>query len=668
MLLDVSCSDMSYEHAQAKAEFSFARLGVTGTSHVLVSSSQGILGSGSISADFQYIGPLVGPGFTQHEPVAGEHPLLSPISLEMPVSRSGTTRSLRRLDVAVTGTALGARPFMGKMPVRVWPHTNFGSAPEMTDPIYRVPHLAQKDDLAICVPGGGFRAAACALGWLNALYYSGVFQRARYLVATSGSSWLTSCLAFQDKMPVEVFLGPPALHPRDFTPSYADFNTTPGSFAGCLTDADLRLSLLGKLFNAGGQPTLCNWGIGIGKHFLEDFDLFRTGYESTFAVHGAHAESVKARLKAAGRPMPVFTACRSTEAPFPIFTGCLDVPDDPHLYHAYEFTPLSAGCPTTLRLEASVDGSPWIGGCYVEAFAATCRAPQTQDDAAPHEVMVRDDVATSGAVELELHVPETLPVAQVTAISSHCMSQTLAKLTDTAWDIFGFPVMNTWNATDMRNQAQRFTDGGSTDNASLFPALRRGVKKILSFYSPYAPLGPYFHEGAEHDASDAKALAGRLAALSCYFGAFPADGEEELPLQWDKLNEIGQVFRTSAWVPFVSALKSCYFKRKPLAVPFELDVLPNSYQGIAGGYRVQVLFFVMSDSGAWFQPLPAATLARVSALEHFPHTPTGRLDYTAFDVSTLSNLSAYSVNEASVMDAIRDLLSGAFKPITVPAE
>jgi hypothetical protein len=51
--------------------------------------------------------------------------------------------------------------------------------------------LESKQDIGICISGGGMRAASLTLGWLKALKDTGLlYNKTKYLTCNSGATWI----------------------------------------------------------------------------------------------------------------------------------------------------------------------------------------------------------------------------------------------------------------------------------------------------------------------------------------------------------------------------------------------------------------------------------------------------------------------------------------------
>jgi hypothetical protein len=100
---------------------------------------------------------------------------------------------------------------------------------------HTIPALLQLPNIGISISGGGLRAATLGLGYLRALHQLNI--TARYLSANSGSVWLTMPYSFQQKVPMETFLGT-TLQPEQLTLQQLYKQPPEGSFEAVVARAN----------------------------------------------------------------------------------------------------------------------------------------------------------------------------------------------------------------------------------------------------------------------------------------------------------------------------------------------------------------------------------------------------------------------------------------------
>jgi hypothetical protein len=100
---------------------------------------------------------------------------------------------------------------------------------------HSIPALQQRPNVGIAISGGGLRAATLGLGYLRALHQLNI--TARYLSGNSGSVWLTMPYSFQQKVPIETFLGT-TLQPEQLTLKQLQQQPPEGSFEAVVARAN----------------------------------------------------------------------------------------------------------------------------------------------------------------------------------------------------------------------------------------------------------------------------------------------------------------------------------------------------------------------------------------------------------------------------------------------
>lgn len=493
-----------------------------------------------------------------------------------------------------------------------------------------VPAVLQKDDFAICVSGGGMRATTCALGWVRALYALGILQRARYLCSNSGGSWFNICFSYQEVADNEVFLGP-YIQPEDLTWKLAGAQKK-GSYAKVVSDADyITAQLVRKMVGSAASLDCCRvndlmrfraWSDTVGDAFFAAHGLDHAN--CAFGLHGRTQ-----RIEDAGA-REVHTACRESTMPFPIQVATVMLPDHEQIYHSYEFTPMYAGVPTAVK-----SMKPSLGGVLVEAFAA-CSDP-------PERAELEDD---DDCPLVSLDVRWVVPLPQVAGISSQFIAQRYADVNFPGlWELMGCSEVAYWNGRDLKSEEVLLADGGGTDNLAIFPALRRGVQKLLVCVAA----------GTAPDDNWAETnwdLAGYFGA--CPEGKIHTIGAAEVDAAtW---NRTEQVFEQQKWEEMLDRLMDLQEVGRPLVVRLQSEVLRNDEQGIAGGYSVDMLWIFNGGEAGWLRRLPEET---GEALEEgtpaFPYLGVFTLDYEPELVGCLSNLAAWNIYQAEAQ--INSLLS-----------
>ena len=89
----------------------------------------------------------------------------------------------------------------------------------------------------------------------------------------------------------------------------------------------------------------------------------------------------------------------------------------------------------------------------------------------------------------------------------------------------------------------------------------------------------------------------------------------------------------------------------------KLKVLPNTSQGIEGGYEAEVIWIFNTMPAKWYTELPQATTEALKSEEcrGFPVLPTDKLDYDPETAAYLSQLASWNMMQA--IDSIKKMLS-----------
>mmetsp|Transcript_69140 Transcript_69140/g.200206 ORF Transcript_69140/g.200206 Transcript_69140/m.200206 type:complete len:732 (+) Transcript_69140:96-2291(+) len=501
--------------------------------------------------------------------------------------------------------------------------------PELRDDDEGIKAVKMKPDFAVCLSGGGLRAASCAVGWIQALHDLEILPKVRYLCSNSGGSWFNACFSYQEHVPLDVFLGP-YIPPEELTKQRLKQHA-PGSFASVIDKArfaqHLRRNLLidalyCDCLRAKDKNHQRAWTRAVGSQFLQTHKLY--DLQATFALKGS--SELRAKLSGAKQ---VFTAMRSDTMPFPIMVGCALPRNDHRRNFSLEFTPLYCGAP--IRVEDVHELK--IGGNLVEPFAFCSEAP---DDLNPFE----GDSYEPRWAKLRPQWPFT--VVQAAGISSQAIATTKVTSDRRAmWDLYGCPELPMWSGVDFASIPDMpMGDGGGTDNLAVFPALRRGMTKLLICFASKYSLGMEVEDWA------------RLSTdISSLFGRVPTNHEG---MNSKVFNSTQQVFDQAEFDVLHTHVREELAAGRPLIWSRTLRVLPNPTQGVVGGYSARTVWIINGSARQWFQQLPKPTQKVVRKIDHFPLIPTSRLCYDPQTTGALSALSAWHIHEAE--GEIRNLL------------
>jgi len=504
--------------------------------------------------------------------------------------------------------------------------------PEVRDGEDGVPHLREKDSLAICLSGGSMRACVCSLGYVRALRMLGVLGRARYINANSGSAWFTAPLSYQEKVPTDLFLGehvPPEelslekaghLQEGSFGRTVADGNFMIGKLARDLMIDNVLLDLW---LPKDQEIPFRAWEDAVGNTFLESY-----GLADANAAFGLHGRTQLA--EAAGAPQ-IHTACRDHDMPYPVLTACaVDAGRVPEKcpFVSFEFTPLYSGVPVHLD-----DAERKWGGLLLETFAGSSHPPMESKRDADEKASVR------------LKVEWMPPLPQAVGISSQFLAMIVDAQRSGLWDSLGCPELFYFNGLDHSGCKAELTDGGGSDNCAIYPALRRGIRKLVVCTAMAVEVCDDWAE-QEFD-------------ISGYFGAYP-EGKSfkysKLEVTAEAWNRSAQVFERAAWDGIFGELRQKMAEGQPQVIRKRLQVLPNPEQGIEGGYEVDTVWVFNGRPAEWWKRLPESSKAYLDEkVPTFPRVNTYVVDWEPETVSFVSNICAWQILQAQ--DLIRDFMS-----------
>ncbi|GLC46205.1 hypothetical protein PLESTB_001535000 [Pleodorina starrii] len=585
---------------------------------------------------------------------------------EVKQSSKGTTA-----EAELTGTTM----------VKAWVADADGTLcfPEIDDPEFAIPVLeSNKLPLAICISGGGFRAATLGLGWLRALHILGVLRKAKYLCTCSGSSWLSSALSFQRLVPLDDFLGP-HLSPEQCTPeALNDVGQKGRSAAAVLADAEpLRVyfrEMAGDLVDLEGEgdgeegaaKQARSWSKAMAGAFLQPYGLGDTD-QSTVTISGTKGgvdATVAVRAAKVGRGN-VFTADLKA-LPFPIIAQVIMLARERLKYFPLEWTPLYSGCPVRCS-----ETSPKLGAGWVETMGLNTHLVGQPEPAEclPKGRAVHVRVRPAGPASLG----EAIGISS--AYNAYKWALGKSRAGRTLHRALGFNTAQYFDQQDWSCSPVELADGGGVDYLAFHPALRRRVRSVIVCSATRTAIGdPKF-------AVYMKELAG---LFGCWPGEPKADKDKDT-LPADEYNKLQQVFAPEGFAVLHQALKDAAQAGLPPVHVQEYEVLDNAALGIRGGWRVRVMWVINDVQPQWEAALPNETrelleghrnglLKKVEealnpldadTLREFPHVSTFAMNYTPQLVSLMAHHAANMIMGSQA--ALQGLLSAAAAAAGEPA-
>jgi len=490
---------------------------------------------------------------------------------------------------------------------------------------------------AVCISGGGSRSLSLAMGQLRALENIGLMRKVDAISAVSGGSWATSVYMFAN-MPTEELLGK-ATSPSSLT--MEALRKAPAKLGETVTKSS-SLAKATELL-AEGTPLHRIWQLTVAKIILSPFGLDSTSFMA------ADADAVN-RIVGNNPDMKKYdfmTPIPGRPKAF-IMGGTLLAPEGQHLGNnavSFQMSPDYTGSPF------HPDGGPLnygsgdliVGGGMVETFAFGGMQPAMQ---------------SGGTQSLPAPgLPFTLTDA--VGISSAAFASKMSKWSPVELSKVD-PRVEYWPVTQEKQDGMMFElgDGGNLENSGLLQVLQRGAKKIVQFANTNVDL-------VAPSSFDFCSLAA---------GAQIPEIENKVSKQiYDKFGygtgvyAHDQVFSASDLAPILCDLQKLREDGKPAVVRKSLQVVPNTWWGIAGGHSVDLVLIYNAVCKDFENSLPSDTQAELRKgswgdFANYPYYKTvgqnwglDPLRYSAQQVNLLAAQAEYIVTQSQ--DILKSVLA-----------
>jgi hypothetical protein len=398
---------------------------------------------------------------------------------------------------------------------------------------------------------------------------------------------------------------------------------------------------------------------------------------------GPIAERVSAQAPA----IPFLSALATPDRPFPILVGSILAPNTTHPYRPTEFTPLYVATPgqdpepvagelggakkdgknNKQDPQAAEGGTyPALGGFAVEPLGLNTYPPPA-DVATPK-------TSTTGKATAKARSRFVTPLVTMVGVSSSFVAQGLRPSGDAAEDITGTETLYYWapsrDGRTFQGRDWGFADGGGVDNTAIIPLLRRGIKRIVAGTAS---------SSAADDKTNATDWAASQWDVSGLFGAAPLDAPafkqgKVNGMKVRDFNKFMQVFPREDFMPMYESISKAVAEGKPATYRLKTRVLANKWQGVEGGYDVDLLWFLNQPCRDFEEALPQATQDALGDarrddktnkqqaksggapdLKSFPMVSTFNADYSAALTTLLAGQSEWQAMEAGeVIAAMMD--------------
>jgi hypothetical protein len=527
--------------------------------------------------------------------------------------------------------------------------------------------VRSSEPAGVAFSGGGNRAMVAAWGQLRALVETGLIDRVDYISAVSGGSWASTAFTYYNDgaRNDEEFLGRTSA-PNQIRTAELD-RISPTSLGAAATESFMGRLVEQALEVAVGRITPNEvWLRAVGATFFERFGIYRRA-EPAYISYDANTVEEIVRRNPSLRPEQFATvrnAPGDAKRPYLLVNATLMWPNAGNMVH-FEYTPLAAGSKRRLTLydppgDTSAK-SQTVGGGFIETFAFSGGAPAGWP---PQDRVVR--------------VPPPLQpfsLAFASGTSSAAFAATNASLVGAnallnRYILQGPPIAQYWPWTDSSPEAQTFTfgDGGSLENFGVIPLLLHGVRRMVVFVNTERRLGLDYDPGESEPwtSPSIQELDGNFSTL---FGILPHDRQQPPTPN-------NQVFRTSDLRGVVRALQAAQREGGPAIARTRLEVQPNDWWGLDGGWPVDVCWVYLEQVREWdagLQPEVARRIetGRSAAREEktpywgFPNYKTmfqgGKMEILAMspgEANLLADFTSWVAQSSSKAGLIRRTLAG----------
>mmetsp|Transcript_10658 Transcript_10658/g.23464 ORF Transcript_10658/g.23464 Transcript_10658/m.23464 type:complete len:581 (+) Transcript_10658:41-1783(+) len=521
-------------------------------------------------------------------------------------------------------------------------------------------HNAYNAKFCLCTSGGGARAMTHTMGVYRALHEMGILEEVDGISSVSGGTWASSIYMFGKDfegkaIDTSTMLGPRS-NPQQLTMEVLRQEAPP--LARGLTKGNSS-ELLKK--HAGTRRDNEVWARVVADMLLEPFGL------ASFDCSVAKSEEDVERIKEENPQIKnwSFKTPRTDRPKFFVMNGALLAPKDHSINEdnlvSFQMSPDYTGSPfypqdKILQFAPDVTYPPaplcciypcWrsamtlsVGGGFIESFAFGGEAPTPAAQRGGSQVSVP-------APASRFSLPEMVGIssyAPASAFSNRRITNTWLNIRKLYW-----PITSRTVPTPQEAHEYALGDGGAIDNSGLLPLLQRRARKVIWIATSYMPMTEYDYEKAtfgNFDPYEAQVVDQVAAA----FG-YGLNNKDE-----GYFYSNNQVFKKTELLPICRKLWNLKSQGKPCVLKETLEVLPNNYWGIVGGYEVSLLLVYLDQCTDFQKQLPEEVQQEIAkgaggAFENFPiYKTTGnnkddRLGLTTAQVNLLAAQGEYAVRQ-----------------------
>eukprot|EP00435_Cladocopium_sp_Y103_P010533 s1902_g2.t1 len=464
-------------------------------------------------------------------------------------------------------------------------------------------HNAYNAKFCLCTSGGGARAMTHTMGVYRALHEMGILEEVDGISSVSGGTWASSIYMFGKDfegkaIDTATMLGPRS-SPQQLTMEVLRQEAPP--LARGLTKGNSS-----ELFK---QHTITRRDNEVWAHVVADMLLEPFGLAS-FDCAVAQSEEDVERIKewnggtAEREENPEiktwsFKTPRTDRPKLFVMNGALLAPDD----HS-----ITEDNVVSFQMSPDYTGSPFY----------------------PKEIMQWVSVPAPASI---FSLPKMVGIssfAPASAFSNRRITDAWLNIRNLYWPI----------TSDTAHQ-YALGDGGSIDNSGLLPLLQRRARKVIWIATSYMPMTEYDYEKATFGSFDPHE-AQVVDQVAAAFGYGLNDKDEGY------FYSKNQVFNKSELLPICRKLWNLKSQGKPCVLKETLEVLPNNYWGIVGGYEVSLVLVYLDQCTDFQKQLPEEVqqeIAKGASGETTRNNKDDSLGLTTAQVNLLAAQGEYAVRQ-----------------------
>jgi hypothetical protein len=209
---------------------------------------------------------------------------------------------------------------------------------------------------------------------------------------------------------------------------------------------------------------------------------------------------------------------------------------------------------------------------------------------------------------------------------------------------------------NLSSQQSRMSDGVFADNTGIVALVARGVRRIIAFVNTVIPIPTYSPELCEIDTRPLFGIPNNEDCTKPFLGT-----------------PFSQVFKSSDYEKVVNQFKTNFNNGGPVFARELLDVLPNSLNGVVGGYKVDLLIVLLQTSSKFINNLPEEIRSEITydvpvysrkSFNNFPYFGTsfqnitgGPIQYSLKQVNLLSTYTDWYLNQEPLKSHVQKMFS-----------